>query len=306
MLSFSCAICLDEWPDAEALRSLLCGHVFCGSCIQSLLALSRPLCPSCRAGPIYPRDIRPIYINVEPRITTPRGPSSRKPPPTISPEILPKLHQLSADLQSLASNSDTDVQGVVDGFLGLLASERCNEPVKDALLSVLATFLKTSLSSTYEMARSMMKYRTMAHAYRREKRPLERDLATLRTDKRALAQHNDDLGEQLTAAREELARANEGLLRARNEQCRSNITYERWMQLASESSDNREELGRARLELQHLRQRAHANGAKYRDLCVQMNGIINNMACSSQPLGGPGWFWSGPTSWYSDKGLRLY
>ncbi|VDB91834.1 unnamed protein product [Peniophora sp. CBMAI 1063] len=67
MVLFSCAVCLDEWSDPETLRSLACGHIFCGACIRELLMQPRPQCPTCRAGPIRPSHLRPVYITVETR-----------------------------------------------------------------------------------------------------------------------------------------------------------------------------------------------------------------------------------------------
>ncbi|KZV70386.1 hypothetical protein PENSPDRAFT_651523 [Peniophora sp. CONT] len=226
----------------------------------------------------------------------PRGTSSRRRLPAISVELLPQLRQFSEDLQNLTADSNTDVHPVADSLLEILASERCNETAKNALLGSLATFLETNASSAYEVARrvtasdrpaagSSRTYKETAYAYKREIVSLESSLEDLRIDNRALAKRGQDLSSRLTATREELARADEKLSRARHEQRMSNgLTYKRWIQLASNSKANREELGRVRIELKQAHEKARLNEAKYRNLNVEVNGAIDTLTRSSEPL----------------------
>ncbi|KZV70389.1 hypothetical protein PENSPDRAFT_665094 [Peniophora sp. CONT] len=64
---YSCAICLQQWPDSQALGSLKCGHTFCKSCIQRHINnnSNRAICPTCRASPVEPGHVRPVFVDVD-------------------------------------------------------------------------------------------------------------------------------------------------------------------------------------------------------------------------------------------------
>ncbi|KZV70382.1 hypothetical protein PENSPDRAFT_752581 [Peniophora sp. CONT] len=154
MISYSCAICLNDWPHTETLRSLSCGHTFCEACITQHLSRAPPLCPSCRAGPVKRHHIRPVYISADTR-DGPASTSTRDRATGVPLELLPKLHQVTLDLLSLTPDAVTDPSAVSDSILDLLASKQCNEAVKTVLIGTFTAFLESNVASAYELVRDL-------------------------------------------------------------------------------------------------------------------------------------------------------
>ena len=46
----TCSICLSEFEENDAIKTLRCGHMFHTECIDPWLINSRALCPVCRRG----------------------------------------------------------------------------------------------------------------------------------------------------------------------------------------------------------------------------------------------------------------
>ncbi|VDB90269.1 unnamed protein product [Peniophora sp. CBMAI 1063] len=156
MITYSCAICLNDWPHTEMMRSLTCGHTFCEACINQHLNLSRPLCPTCRAGPVKQHHIRPVFISADMRDAPPVIASpARDRAGGVPIELLPKLHQITLDLLSLTPGSNIDPGDVSDSILDLLASQQCNEAVKTVLIGTFTNFLESNVAPAYEVLRDI-------------------------------------------------------------------------------------------------------------------------------------------------------
>ena len=46
----TCAICLSDFKDHDAIKTLRCGHFFHSNCIDPWLINEKALCPVCRQG----------------------------------------------------------------------------------------------------------------------------------------------------------------------------------------------------------------------------------------------------------------
>ncbi|VDB91833.1 unnamed protein product [Peniophora sp. CBMAI 1063] len=290
MVSFSCAICLNEWHDPETLRSLPCGHTFCGTCIQEVLNRPNPLCPSCRAGPIKPSLLRPVCVSVEPRNPIARGTPSRRRVSAMSIEILPNLFEFCTNLQDFTPESDMDVCAVVDSLLEVLASERCNENVKNVLLGMLVSFLDTNVASAYEVARSARAdnspagssktYPEIIQALRRELQDLKSDLSA---DNRHLAKRGEDLGKRLKTTQGKQEKTDEELRNTREELRKSRaLALSRQRELASKKL----EVGRLEDEVKRAREKARVDEKKYKQLSTDVNEAVEILSRSSEPLNG--------------------
>ncbi|KZV70388.1 hypothetical protein PENSPDRAFT_685517 [Peniophora sp. CONT] len=128
-----------------------------------------------------------------------------------------------------------DMHTVADDLLELLASDKCNET--NVLLGTLATFLETNASSAFEAARAAQVtngsspspseskvIREAIATHRRETASLEKIIADLRLDNRHLAKRGKDLGDELVATKEKLARIEEMYARSEDELIRTHAS----------------------------------------------------------------------------------
>ncbi|KZV70390.1 hypothetical protein PENSPDRAFT_685519 [Peniophora sp. CONT] len=220
---FSCIICLNEWPDTDALRSLACGHTLCSSCIEELLQLPSSLCPTCRLGPLRRDHIRPVFVLVETRDTPPLEnyhavPARDASTPRISSKILPKMHRIHRELLLWsAPDSNIDPHAIARTLREILTAKECNEVVKDVLLEIFKTFLDNYAASVFEAIRPQTAAMEPSYSHRNEVAALEEIIRDLRTDKISMAKHANELGAELIATQERLARSYEELKFARNE-----------------------------------------------------------------------------------------
>ncbi|KZV70383.1 hypothetical protein PENSPDRAFT_443851 [Peniophora sp. CONT] len=316
MATFSCTICFNEWPDTEALRSLLCGHTFCETCIQEHLNRGRTFCPSCRAEPVLREHVRPVFVTAEVQKNTTQNLASRKQVLTVPLDKFPRLRELESDLLSITSNlSRVDLLAVTNNVLEFFASDDCNGTVRNILTGALATFLDNNAAPAYEAVHGkkvagntkagspeMSTVRQAASAHPRETTSLEDMLSELRVGNRNLAQRSENLSDELMATQRylvrsqgELTRTQEGLesaqaqltlIRDKRERENGESSW-RAMKLGGELLETRKELDRTNQELKRAREEATNYRTKYENLDAEVGGAIRTLSAarSSGPAG---------------------
>ncbi|KAJ7069942.1 hypothetical protein C8F01DRAFT_537407 [Mycena amicta] len=99
----SCDVCLEPFTeDLKAPCSILCGHVFCSTCLQQV---ERPTCPLCR-HPFEARHVIRLHVDVDSLRRPSASPHAH--PPALSPDD--EARHLQERIIQLASNGATEEQ----------------------------------------------------------------------------------------------------------------------------------------------------------------------------------------------------